>query len=154
MKLKKIFVIAALIAASYTICTDAYAGVSFLPGSGTKSAGRQVQANHCTGYNLRNKKCENEACAVGWNCESCHNARGTFYACTPRKCEDGYTPGLTSCPTCQQYSYKGFAGNRICGKCTAISNCSSSGSQSFTYVNSVNISGKNINKIEKTGYKP
>lgn len=154
MKLKNFFVAAAVIVASYTVCTAPSAKVNFLPGSsGSRSAGRAIQGNPCTGYNLRSKKCEDEACKPGWNCDSCTNARGTFYKCTPRSCEGDFKAGTMSCATCQEYTYKGFSGNRICGKCTQISNCTSSGSQSFTYTNGVSIKGKNINKIEKTGYR-
>lgn len=159
MNLQKKFLLkSAALVLSVLVYAEAYAGVQFLPNGGAAKNVRNKQGNPCMGYNLSKPKCENMACAAGWNCASCTNARGTFYKCTQYKCESGYAAGKTSCASCQQYAYNGFAGNQICGKCENISNCLTSASSddytSFEYVNSVTISGKNVIENKKTAYKP
>lgn len=158
--LKKFFVITALIITSTVFCLETNARVSFLPGTGSqpRSAAnqgvRRSNGNQCSGFSLRQKKCEGMACSAGWDCQSCSNAQGQFWKCTPKKCSGDFKAGKTSCGDCEQYSYDGFAGNQICGLCTAIANCTTTpSSNSFSYVNRVKINGANIEKINKTGYR-
>lgn len=136
-------------------CGDALAGVNFLPGSGAGGSVRNQRT--CAGYNLREPKCNGKACAAGWKCSSCNNAIKTLYKCEQLPTPDGYTAGKQSCAPCQQYSYSGFSGNLINGKCEIIDGClesaSGSGYTSFSYLNGVTISGNSIEKITKTGYR-
>lgn len=141
------------------IVSDAVAKVGFLPGNG--SGNSRVSAsvgNTCSGYALSKPKCENEACKAGWNCSSCSNAKGKYYKCTPKDTPAGYTVGLQKCPkTCQEYSYKGFTGNKINGRCVDISNCSptalSEDARDFEYHYGVSINGNQITYLNRTGYK-
>lgn len=155
--LKRNLIVIAVFVLSCIFCVNAWAGVQFLPGSGASGNVRARQGNPCAGYNLTQPKCRGQACSVGWNCPKCVNANGSFYKCTPLKCDSDYTPGKTGCAPCQQYDYKGFAGNMICGKCTIINRCIENASgdnyTSFEYLNSVTISGKNIIKHMETGYE-
>ena len=155
--LKKLFIAAIAVTFYSSLCTQACARVNFLPGNGgarTKNVGRAASGDSCSGYNLRQKKCDGLACSSGWNCQSCTNAQGQHWKCTPNKCTDGYTSGKTSCGDCSQYSYNGFAGNQICGKCTAIDNCTSTPNEdSFTYLNKVRVNGTNVEETKKTGYR-
>lgn len=150
-------IIISVFVAGCVFCASAIAGIQFLPSSSSSGNVRKKQGNSCVGYNLSQPKCNGQACSVGWTCQKCVNAGGSFYKCTPKKCDSEYTPGKLGCAPCQQYDYDGFAGNQICGKCTIINRCleSASGDEytSFEYLNSVTISGKDINKHMETGYK-
>ncbi|MBQ8481357.1 MAG: hypothetical protein IJ532_02345 [Alphaproteobacteria bacterium] len=155
---KKIFDIMSLVAVlGLFVCFDATAGVQFLPGSGASGNIRASRGNPCTGYNLTSAKCAGKACSIGWNCLTCTNAKGKYYKCTELKCEAGYTAGKVSCPPCQKYEYKGFAGNRICGRCAIINGCleNAEGEEytSFKYVIGVSVNGNKINNLEETGYR-
>ena len=139
-------------------CFEAMAGVQFLPGSGKNGNVRASRGNPCMGYNLTTPKCAGKACKVGWNCQSCTNAKGTYYKCVPLACDtvNGYVAGRSSCAPCQQYEYKGFAGNQICGKCNIINGCletSGENTQPFQYVIGVTINRDKINNEKKTGYR-
>ena len=108
-----------LVLAIFIYSTSAQARVCFLPGgicpgdTGPKTTTgttnyddpKTPQGGDCTGFNLTQIKCKGQACEEGWNCESCTNAQGTFYKCTPKTTPAGYTPGLEKCQTaCQRYS--------------------------------------------------
>ncbi|MBQ4399695.1 MAG: hypothetical protein II830_00210, partial [Alphaproteobacteria bacterium] len=101
-----------LVLAIFIYSTSVQARVCFLPGglcpgdkapSNTTGAAnpeqRTPQGGDCTGFNLTQIKCKGQACEEGWNCESCTNAQGTFYKCTPKPTPPGYTPGLEKCNT-------------------------------------------------------
>ncbi|MBR1601036.1 MAG: hypothetical protein IJ677_05595 [Alphaproteobacteria bacterium] len=141
------------------ICFDATAGVKLLPGSGASGNVRAKQGNPCAGYNLTTKKCDKKACAIGWDCLSCTNAKGTYYKCTQKSCDvtDGFVAGRTSCAPCQQYEYNGFAGNQICGKCSIINGCLENGNgdtyTTFQYVIGVTIKDDKVNSVQRTGYR-
>ena len=116
-----------LISAAFVYSSSAQAKVCFLPGgkcpgdASPSSVIRAVQGDQCLGYNLTQIKCKDLACEIGWDCESCTNAQGTFYKCTKKPTPPGYTPGLEKCPSpCQKYTWSGFTGTQINGKCEDI----------------------------------
>ena len=83
-----------LVIATFICTVSAQARVCFLPGGmcpggGSLDGKRAIQSEQCLGYNLTQVKCKDQACEIGWDCESCTNAQGTFYKCTPKPTPSG-----------------------------------------------------------------
>ena len=141
--------------------SEASARVCFLPGGRCLNefmvaGGRAVQSVSCDGYNLTQIKCENKACEIGWDCESCTNAQGTFYKCTKKPTPEGYTPGLEKCSSsCQKYTWEGFTGNQINGRCEDLEGYTSIKPNPCStyiipdYTCGVNIEGTEIKELTK-----
>ena len=150
------------IAALFTYST-ADAKICVLPGGQCSGddPGPGVDSDPCDGYNLDREKCtdsegNHEACYVGWDCSSCTNASGTHYKCTAKEPPAGYEPGLEECTTpCQLYTFNGFSGNKINGKCTPISGYTTQDpGDCYTYtmpdyVYKVNISGASVTEVTR-----
>ena len=118
------------------------------------------QGGDCTGFNLTQIKCKGQACEEGWNCESCTNAQGTFYKCTPKPTPTGYTAGLEKCQTaCQRYSTpeapNRFTGNQINGRCDPIPDYTATKPNPCRtyitpdYVCGIKISGASVSNLTK-----
>ncbi len=146
---------------------DVNAKICFLPGrcigdpapdnSVTSGGIKAIQGKQCLGYTLTQIKCKNQACEVGWICDSCTNAQGTFYMCAEKITPSGYTKGLYECSkSCQRYSHNGFTGNQLNGQCTQIEGYSTNKPAECTtfqmpeYVYGAEVIGNTINSLKRS----
>ena len=145
------------VASIYFITSQASARISFLPAAQDTGGFRENIYDSCSDYELTEPPCKGRPCEIGWICESCINKSGTYHKCEPKETPLGYTAGLTSCEPCNAYSYLGFSGNLINGKCTPIENCIDKAETpeqpTFKYVSGVKTEEDLITNIESIGYR-
>src|SRR5574344_1945754 len=149
--------------ANCTKCSDPYSPENGKYTCTCKSGYYKACNGYCAptcatqGFTLTSAKDSNK-----YNCGSCTDNSGTFYACVNKNCASGYTAGITSCTSGYTYSSNGYSGEQVCGKCTTkscasgytagITSCTSGYTYSSNGYSGEQVCGKCTTKSCASGY--